>query len=67
MDITWKELFTIVVVVYRWGSLWQRKKILFHCGNQAVVSIWKAGSTKAKETMALVCLLYYSAAKHNIN
>ena len=41
-------------------------KILFHCDNQAVaiVSIWKAGS---KETIALVCLLYYSAAKYNIN
>ena len=67
MDITWKELFAIVMAVHTWGSLWKRQKILFHCDNQAVVSIWKAGSTKAKETMALVRLLYYSAAKHNIN
>ena len=66
MDITWKELFTIFMAVHTWGSLWQRQKILFHCDNQAVaiVSIWKAGS---KETIALVCVLYYSAAKHNIN
>ena len=67
LDITWKELFAIVMAVHTWGSLWKRQKILFHCDNQAVVSIWKAGSTKAKETMALVRLLYYSAAKHNIN
>ena len=40
---------------------------MFHYDNQAVVSIWKAGSTKAKEIMALVHLLYYCAAKHNIN
>ena len=52
------------MAVHTWGSQWQRQKILFHCDNQAVVSIWKAGSTKAKETMALVRLLYYCAAKH---
>ena len=66
MDITRKELFAIVIAVHTWGSLWQRQKILFHCDNQAVVSVWGSGSTRAKETMALVCLLYYSAAKYNI-
>ena len=66
MDITWKELCTIVMAVHAWGSLWQRKRILFHCDNQAVVDIWKSGSTCASETMALVRLLYFAAAKHNI-
>ena len=41
--------------------------MLFHCDNQAVVDIWKSGSTHASETMALVRLLYFAAAKHNIN
>ena len=67
MDITWKELYAIVMAVHTWGSLWQRKRILFHCDNQAVVDIWKSGSTRASETMALVRLLYFAAAKHNIN
>ena len=53
------------MAVHSWGSLWQWQKILFHCGNQAVVSIWGSGSTRAKETMALVYLLYYS--RYNIN
>ena len=48
------------MAVYTW-------KILFHCDNQAVVSIWESGSTRAEETMALVRLLYYSAARNNIN
>ena len=61
------NLESIVMAVHTWESLWQRQKILFHCNNQAVVSVWKAGSTKAKETMALIRLLYYSAAKHNIS
>ena len=67
MDITWKELYAIVMAVHTWGSLWQRKRILFHCDNQAVVDIWESGSTLASETMALVHLLYFAAAKHNIN
>ena len=67
MDITWKELFAIVMAVHTWGSLWQKQKILFHCDNQAVVSIWESGSTRAKETMALVRLLYFCAARYNIN
>ena len=67
MDITWKELFAIVMVVYTWGALWQRQEILIHCDNQAGVKIWESGSTGAKETMALVRLLYYCAASYNIN
>jgi len=27
MDITWKELFAIVMAVHTWGALWQRQKI----------------------------------------
>ena len=57
MDISWKELIDIVMAVHAWGSLWQRQKILSHCDNQAVISIWESGSTCAKETMALVHLL----------
>ena len=67
MDITLKELYAIVMAVHTWGSLWQRKKILFHCDNFAVVNIWESGSTRASETMALVRLLYFAAARYNIN
>ena len=63
----WKELFAIVVAVHTWGSYWCKQKILFHCDNQAVVSIWKSGTTGASETMGLVHLLYFCAAKYNIN
>jgi len=67
MDITWKELFAIVLAVHTWGSFWSRKKILFHCDNQAVVDIWDRGSTRAPHTMALVRLLYFCASNYNIN
>ena len=67
MDITWKELFVIIMAFHTWGVLWQRQKILIHCDNLAVIAIWESGSTCAKETMALVHLLYYCAARYNIN
>ena len=41
MDITWKELYAIVIAAHTWGLYWQRKKILFHCDNKAVVDIWE--------------------------
>ena len=67
MDITLKELYAIIMAVHTWGSLWQRKRILFHCDNQAVVDIWESGCTRASKTMALVRLLYFAAARYNIN
>ena len=67
MDITWKELFSIIMTVHTWEALWQRQKILIHYNNLAVVTMWKSGSTCGKQTMALVRLLYYCAARYNVN
>ena len=66
MDITWKELFAIVLAVHTWGSFWSWQKILFHCDNRAVIDIWSRGSTCAPHTMALVRLLYFCASNYNI-
>ena len=67
MNIVWKELFAITTAVNTWGHHWARKKVLFHCDNQAVVDIWKTGTTKSADIMALVRMLYFCAAKYNIN
>ena len=66
MNITWKELYVIVMAVHTWGFSWQRQKILFNCDNLTVVDIWAKGSTKSPEVMALVRLLYFCAACYNI-
>ena len=65
--ILWKELFAIVNAVNTWGQQWAKQKILFHCDNEAVVEIWCKGSTRDPETMALVRLLYFCAARYDIN
>ena len=67
MNIAWKELFAITTVVNTCGHHWACKKVILHCDNQAVVDIWKAGTTKSAGTMALVCMLYSCEAKHYIN
>ena len=67
MNITWKELYAIVMVVHTWGFPWQNQKILFNCDNLMVVDIWAKGSTKSPEVMALVRLLYFCAACYDIN
>ena len=66
-DIAWKELFSIASAVNTWGHHWPRKKVLVHCDNQAVVDIWKRGSTVCSQVMALVRMLYFCAAQHNIH
>jgi len=67
MDITWKEMYVIVLAVHTWGYSWARQKILFHCDNQAVVEIWDRGCTCAPHTMGLVHLLYFCASRCDIN
>ena len=63
--IVWKELFAIASAVNTWGHHWPRKKVLVHCDNQAVVGIWKKGTTNCPEVMSLVCMLYFCAAQYN--
>ena len=67
LDITWKEVSAIVIAIHTWGVFWQRQKISIHCNILITVTKWESGSIRAKETMALVCLLYYCAARYNIN
>ena len=66
-DIVWKELYAIVCTVNIWGHNWARKKILFHCDNSTVVSIWNKGSTRCGELMTLVRTLYFCAARYNMH
>ena len=67
MSIVWKELYAIVIAINTWGTLWQHRKIIIHCDNQTVVNIWKKGTCKSSEIMALVRMLYLCAAYNYFN
>ena len=66
-DIAWKELYAIVVACNVWGPQWKGKKILFHCDNEAIVHIWKHGSSKSKSIMTLLRATYWVAAHYQFN
>ena len=65
-DITFLELFPVVVAVNLWGSYLKNKKILFHVDNQAVVVIINKKSSKSQRVMSLVRKLVLVCLEFNI-
>ena len=61
-SIQWKELYPIALACHLWGHLWPRKKLLFHCDNQAVVDIWASGTSRDPLAMHLVRSIFSIAA-----
>ena len=65
MSMAFRELYPIVVAAYLWGHLWCRKRILFHCDNEAVVNIVNKGRSKVQDIMKLMHTLTWLSVKHN--
>ena len=65
-DITFLELFPIVVAVNIWGSYLRNRKIIFNSDNQAVVTIINKKSSKSERVMTLVRSLVLSTLTQNI-
>lgn len=66
-SIQWKELFAIVAAAATWGYLWQTKKIVVYCDNQAIVYTWQAKSPRNTAITQLCRTLFFLAAKNNFN
>ena len=54
LSIAVKELIPIVLAAHIWGHEWSRKRILFKCNNQAVVSCLKYGSCRDRHLAFLL-------------
>ena len=67
MSIQWKELYPIVLAAATWGPYWSKRRILFLCDNQAVVSILQSGTSRSTEIMSLVRSLHLCAARYNFS
>ena len=65
-DITYKELFPIVVAIELWGSQLANKRVLFRCDNQAVVTILNKQSTRSKLSMNILRKFVLACLTHNI-
>ena len=59
-----RDLVPIAVACILWGKSWKGKKLLFHCGNLAVVMAWEKGSCKNKLGMHIIRLILARAARH---
>ena len=66
-SIQWKELFAIIAAAATWGHQWQRKKIIIHCDNLAIVQIWQAKNPKNQALSQLCRTLFFLAARNSFN
>ena len=66
LDITFKELFPIVLAIFLWGNDFKNCKVLFHCDNMAVVRIINKQSSRDQASMHLVRSLVEVCLEKNI-
>jgi len=65
-NITFLELFPVVVALTMWGEQLQNKKLLFYIDNEAVVMVINKKSSKCPMVMLLVRKLVLITLKYNI-
>ena len=65
-DMTFLELFPVLVAVTIWGHLLANTKILFHIDNQATVCVINKKSSKNKNVMKLIRKLVLRSLQLNI-
>ena len=66
LNITFRELFPILVVVYVFGKDFQNTTIIFHTDNQPIVHVLKNQTSKEKLVMVLVRNLVLVCLARNI-
>ena len=65
-NITFKELFPIVLALFLWGKSFANQKINFHCDNLAVVMMVNKQSAKDKPCMHLIRILVELCLENNV-
>ena len=65
-DITFKELFPIVLAVHLWAAEFVNRKIIIYCDNKAVVEIINKQSTRSIPSMHLLRLLVLQCLQYNV-
>lgn len=66
LNITFLELYPIVLAVHIWGHLWENHSIIFHTDNEGLVSILNSKTSRDTDIMCLVRALVLECMKHNI-
>ena len=66
LSIEWRELFPIALICVTLGKRLRNRRLLVHCDNEAVCTIWRTGTSRCPEIMTLVRIALLAAAKHNM-
>ena len=64
-SITYQELYAVVIAASTWGFQWQKRRVLFHCDNEAVVAVLRSGTSRSTSVMQLLRCLFFVCAQHN--
>ena len=67
MIIAWRELYAIILACFTWGENFTGKKILMHCDNQTIVDIVQSGTTRNRDIMCLVRVLFHICVRYNFD
>jgi hypothetical protein len=67
MIIAWRELYAIVLACFTWGQKWLGRKIIMHCDNSVVVSVVNSGTSKNRDIMCLIRVLFNICVKYNFD
>ena len=65
--IAWRELYAIVVACSTWGHHLTGRKLLIHCDNETVVAIVNSGTSKNRDIMCLVRILFFVCVRYNFD
>ena len=65
ISIAHHELYPIAVACNLWGSQWTRRRITFHCDNEATVNIINKGRSSSQEIMPLMRFITWTSVMHN--
>jgi hypothetical protein len=67
MIIAWRELYAMVLACFTWGQQFVGKKLIMHCDNHTIVDIMHTGTSKNRDIMCLVRVLYYICVQYNFD
>ena len=61
------ELFAILAAVFTWGDAWRDSAVRLHTDNEAVVYVWRRGSSRDPHMLTLLRALFFFCARRNIH
>ena len=66
LSIAFKELYPITAALSAWAPSLCGKRLMFHCGNEPIVTIIRKGSSKCPHIMALLRYMFFVCANNCI-